>query len=142
LNFTAWKRNVARVIVIDDEEDIRRVVKEILVRAGFEVDVAANSEDGLDLLREKGADLVITDVVMPGKDGVATAYDIRMEFPNTKIIVISGGGNAASRGYEPSSIKTEAYLASASVVGANVTLTKPFNRQELVDVVTQLLEKH
>ncbi|MDH4125013.1 MAG: response regulator [Gammaproteobacteria bacterium] len=133
---------MTRVIIIDDEEDIRCVLKEILVRAGFEVDAAANSEDGLDLLREKGADLVITDVVMPGNDGVATAYDIRMEFPNTKIIVISGGGNVASQGYQPCAIKTEAYLASASVVGANVTLTKPFNRQELVNVVTQLTEKH
>jgi len=130
-----------RVVIIDDEEDVRVVLQEILVRAGFEVEVAANGDEGLDLLREKSADLVITDVIMPGKDGVATVYDIRMEFPNTKIIVISGGGNLASRGYEPGAIKTAAYLASASVVGANLTLTKPFDRQELVNAAKQLTDK-
>jgi DNA-binding response OmpR family regulator len=129
---------MTRVIIIDDEEDIRVVLKEILERAGFEVEVASNGSDGLNLLRKKRADLVIVDVIMPGKNGVETAYDIRMEFPNTKIIVISGGGNVAPMKYEPKAIKTTAYLASAAAVGADLTLTKPFNREELVTAVTEL----
>jgi CheY-like chemotaxis protein len=129
---------MTKVIIIDDEEDIRIVLKEIFVRAGFDVAVASNGDDGLNLLREQGADLVITDIIMPGSDGVETAYDIRMEFPNTKIIVMSGGGNAVSSGYEPAAISTSAYLASASAVGADLTLTKPFDRDELIKAAKRL----
>jgi len=123
---------MTRVIIIDDEEDIRCALKEVFVRAGFDVEVASNADEGLDLLRQKKADLVVTDVIMPGKDGVEAVYEIRMEFPNTKIIVISGGGNVAPLDYQPGSIATSAYLASASAVGADMTLTKPFDRQELI----------
>ena len=132
---------MTKVIIIDDEEDIRIVLKEIFVRAGFDVGVASNGDDGLNLLREQGADLVITDIIMPGSDGVETAYDIRMEFPKTKIIVMSGGGNAASLGYEPAAITTSAYLASAAAVGADLTLTKPFDRDELLKAAKELTSK-
>jgi DNA-binding response OmpR family regulator len=131
---------MAKLLVIDDEEDIRFVLKEILERAGYEVDVAADAKEGLDLLRENRADLVITDIIMPGKDGVETVYDIRMEFPNTRIIVISGGGNVAPLEYEPNAIMTTAYLASASAAGADVTLTKPFEREELLTAIRVLLD--
>ena len=132
---------MTKVIIIDDEEDIRIVLEEIFVRAGFDVAVASNGADGLNLLREQGADLVITDIIMPGSDGVETAYDIRMEFPKTKIIVMSGGGNAASSGYEPAAITTSAYLASAMAVGADLTLTKPFDRDELLKAAKELTSK-
>jgi len=132
---------MTKVIIIDDEEDIRIVLKEIFERAGFEVAVASNGDDGLNLLREQGADLVITDIIMPGSDGVETAYDIRMEFPQTKIIVMSGGGNAESLGYEPAAINTTAYLASAAAVGADLTLTKPFDREELIKAAQELTSK-
>ena len=131
---------MTRIIIIDDEEDIRIVLKEILERAGFEVEVASNGSDGMDLLRQKRADLVVTDIIMPGKDGVETVYDIRMEFPNTKIIVISGGGNVAPMEYQPTAIKTTAYLASASEAGADLTLTKPFERAELISAVKELTD--
>jgi len=132
---------MTKVIIIDDEEEIRIVLEEVFVRAGFDVAVASNGTDGLNLLREQGADLVITDVIMPGSDGVETAYDIRMEFPSTKIIVMSGGGNAASLGYEPAAITTSAYLASAAAVGADLTLTKPFDRDELLKAAKELTSK-
>ena len=129
---------MTKVIVIDDEEDIRIVLKEILERAGFEVKVASDGNEGKDLIREHGADLVITDIIMPGGDGVEAAYDIRMEFPKTKIIVMSGGGNAATLGYEPAAITTTAYLASAASAGADLTLTKPFDRDEIINAVKEL----
>jgi DNA-binding response OmpR family regulator len=129
---------MTRVIIIDDEEDIRLVLKDVLERAGFDVEVASNGSDGMELLRKQRAELVITDVIMPGKDGVETAYDIRMEFPNTKIIVISGGGNVNPMEYEPTAIKTTAYLASATEAGADLTLTKPFDRDEIVSAVRKL----
>ena len=130
---------MARIIVIDDEKDVRDVLKEVLDRAGFDVEGAANGDDGLELLRSKGADVVITDIIMPGKNGVETVQDIRKNFPNTRVIVISGGGNVTPLEYEPSAIKTSAYLASATAAGADVTLTKPFDRREILEAVSQLL---
>ena len=129
---------MTKVIVIDDEEDIRIGLEEAFTRAGFEVEVASNGNDGLNLIRQHGADLVITDIIMPGSDGVETANNIRMEFPQTKIIVMSGGGNAARLGYEPVAITTTAYLASAAAIGADLTLTKPFDREELIKAAKEL----
>jgi len=129
---------VTKVIFIDDEEDIRITLKEVFRRAGFEVEVASNGNEGMNLLREHGADLVVTDIIMPGRDGVETARSIRAEFPKTKIIVMSGGGNAASIGYEPAAITTTAYLASAAAIGADFTLTKPFDREELIKAAKKL----
>jgi CheY-like chemotaxis protein len=131
---------MTRIIVIDDEEDIRNVLVEVLERAGYDVDTAQDSDAGLQLMRTKGADLVITDIIMPGKDGVDTAYQIRMEFPNTRIIVISGGGNVMPMEYEPGAIKTSAYLASADAAGADMTLTKPFDRNEILEAVSNLVQ--
>ena len=128
-----------KLLVIDDEKDVRATVKEILVRAGYEVEVASNGQEGLDKLRESGADLVITDIIMPGIDGVAVLRQVRDEHPGIPVIVISGGGNIAPLEYEPAAIKTGAYLASAKIAGADVTLTKPFARKELIEVVQQLL---
>lgn len=129
---------MTRVIIIDDEEDIRIVLKEIFVRAGFDAAVASDGTEGLHLIRETGADLVITDIIMPGIDGVETAYDIRMEFPHTKIIVMSGGGNTGPLDYEPSAIATTSYLASAEAIGADMTITKPFDRGELIKAAKDL----
>lgn len=131
---------MTKVLVIDDEKDVRVVLKQVLQRAGFEALTAANGKEGLETLRSEGADLVITDVIMPGIDGVATAQEIRNEFPDVPIIVISGGGNVAPMDYEPGAISTSAYLASAANVGADRTLTKPFERQELLDAVGELLK--
>ncbi len=130
---------MAKVLVIDDEKDIRVVLKAILERAGHEVVTAADGKEGLGKLHKEGADLVITDVIMPGIDGVATAKEIRKDHPDMPIIVISGGGNVAPMEYEPGAISTSSYLASAAKAGADRTLTKPFQRQELIDAVNSLL---
>ena len=128
------------ILVIDDEEAMRNVLIEILEREDFDVRVASNGDEGLAALRDESADLVITDIIMPGKNGVETVHDIRTEFPDTRIIVISGGGNVTPMEYEPSAIKTAAYLASASAAGADVTLAKPFERKELMDAVHELVD--
>lgn len=131
---------MTKIIVIDDDEAMRDVLVEILEREDFEVSVASNGDEGLQLLREGGADLVITDVIMPRKNGINTAHEIRKEFPDTRIIVISGGGNITPMEYEPAAITTTAYLALASVTGADVTLTKPFERKELLNAVKELIQ--
>ena len=131
---------MANILIIDDEKDIRVVLKEVLRRAGYDVTLAANGREGLEKLAADGADMVITDVIMPGIDGVAMVQQIRETYPDMPIIVISGGGNVAPMEYEPGAISTSAYLASATIAGANRTLTKPFERQELLDAVRALLD--
>ena len=130
---------MARILVIDDEQYIRTALKEVLEREGFDVSTAPDGKNGLELLEKEGADLVITDVIMPGIDGVATLERIKTAHPDLPVIVISGGGNVAPVDYEPGAIATSAYLASAAKAGAEFTLTKPFNRSELIGAVTNLL---
>ncbi|HSN52940.1 MAG TPA: response regulator [Woeseiaceae bacterium] len=132
---------MARILIVDDEEHVRAALKQVLERAGYEVAVAATGNEGLELMKREGADLVITDVIMPGIDGITTARKIREKFRNTRIIVISGGGKAAPEPYEPDAISTRSYLASASSAGADRTLTKPFDRQEILRAVKSLLEE-
>jgi CheY-like chemotaxis protein len=130
---------MAKIIVIDDEEDIRTVLKQVLERAGYDVAVAESGREGLEMLQKEGADLVITDVIMPGMDGVALTREIREKFRDTRILVISGGGNVAPRSYEPGAISTTAFLSSAKNAGADKTMTKPFDRKDLMRIITELL---
>ena len=130
---------MANILVIDDERDVRIVLKEVLQREGYDVTLAVNGREGLQKLESGGADLVVTDVIMPGIDGVEIVERIRETYPDMPIIVVSGGGNVAPMDYEPGAISTSAYLASAKTAGADRTLTKPFERQEFVAVVKELL---
>ena len=132
---------MAKILIVDDEEDVRIALKQVLERAGYEVTVAASGNEGLEVMKQEGADLVITDVIMPGVDGIATAKRIREKYRDTRIIVISGGGRTAPEPYEPDAISTRSYLASASKAGADQTLTKPFDRDELLRVVQDLLDE-
>ena len=132
---------MAKILIVDDEEHVRAALKQVLERAGYEVVVAATGNEGLELMKHEGADLVITDVIMPGIDGISTARKIREQYRDTRIIVISGGGKTAPDPYEPDAISTRSYLASASKAGADRALTKPFDRQEILRVVRDLLEE-
>lgn len=129
-----------RILVIDDEKDIRTALKQMLELEGYEVDLAANGKDGLAKLEKHGADLVITDIIMPGIDGVETVGRIKKSRPDLPVIVISGGGNVAPASYEPGAISTSAFLASAQQAGAERTLTKPFERREILGVIKELLQ--
>lgn len=128
-----------KILVIDDEEDIRVVLQQVLELEGYEVAVASDGREGLAILDQDGADLVITDVIMPGMDGVETLEHIREKWPDMPVIVISGGGNVAPMAYQPGAIATNAYLESARQAGAALSITKPFERKELVDAVGSLL---
>ena len=130
-----------KILVIDDEEDIRIVLQQVLELEGYEVAVAADGREGLAILDQDGADLVITDVIMPGMDGVETLEHIREKWPGMPVIVISGGGNVAPMEYQPGAIATNAYLESARQAGAALSITKPFERKELVDAVGSLLSQ-
>ena len=118
-----------RVLVIDDDEQVRALLYEILERAGFEVMEASNGVEGLKLYRIQPADLVITDLIMPEKEGVETIMELRSQFPNARIIAISGGQRAGGRDYLP----------IAARLGARRTVAKPFSRQEILEAVRETL---
>jgi len=130
------------ILIIDDEEDIRDALKMVLERAGYEVRVASNGNEGMALQRKDPAHLVITDIIMPIKDGVCTIKEIRQEFPGVRIIAISGGGGVAQVAYQPEAITTTAYLAAAKAAGADRLFTKPFDRNDLIQAVDDLFKVH
>ena len=132
---------MASILIIDDEEDIRDALQMVLERAGYEVRVASNGNEAIELQREAPAQLVITDIIMPEKDGVHTIKELSREFPGVRIIAISGGGGVEPLAYKPGAITTTAYLAAAKEVGADRVFTKPFDRKDLIQTVDELLGK-
>jgi DNA-binding response OmpR family regulator len=121
---------MARVLVIDDDVETLVMLREMLERDGYEVVDAPDGDVALKLHRENPADLVIADLIMPVKEGVETIIELRQDFPEVKIIAISGGGR----------VKPEAYLGIAKQVGAMRTFAKPIGRDELLGAVRELLE--
>ena len=130
---------MARILIIDDEIDVRAVMAKVLERAGHEVEFAGSGAEGIRAYETRGADMIITDIIMPGLNGVDLVKQLRDARFGGRIVAISGGGNLASAGYAPGAITTTAYLAAASKGGADAVLSKPFERQELVDLVNSLL---
>jgi DNA-binding response OmpR family regulator len=120
---------MVRVLVIDDNPDIRATLQWLLEAEGFAVSVAANGAEGLRLQKIQPAQVVVTDVFMPEQDGIETLWKFRQEHPEVPIIVMSGGG--AARGTD--------YLSVAKQLGARSTLAKPLKPQELIDVVRELV---
>jgi CheY-like chemotaxis protein len=121
---------MARILVIDDDEDVRAVLRGVLEQAGHEVVVAANGVEGIDAFRRLAADLVITDIVMPEKEGIETIRDLVEEFPNARIVAMSGGGKRLNR---------DNALFTASEIGAYKILRKPFEPSELLSSVQMAL---
>lgn len=87
------------ILIIDDDDQIREMLRQMLERAGYEVTDAPNGKVAMKLYREQPADLIITDLIMPGKEGIETIIELRRDFPEVKIIAISGGGRIAPRDY-------------------------------------------
>ena len=121
---------MAYILIIDDNPQILETFKLFLEREGHSVVTASNGQDGIDIFRKDQAELVITDMVMPVKDGIKTIIELEKEFPNTKIIAISGGGI----------IEPDRYLSLAKCIGIKQTLTKPITREQLINAVNDVLE--
>jgi CheY-like chemotaxis protein len=128
-----------RILVIDDEPDVRDGIKRVLDRAGFSVRTVDNATDAMLELRRLAADVVITDIIMPRVNGVDAIDCIVREFPVVRIVAISGGGNFDVTGYQPAAITTTAYLAAAKRAGAHRILTKPFESRELIEAVERVM---
>jgi CheY-like chemotaxis protein len=121
---------MAVVLVIDDDESMRKLIARILGNK-HSVFSAANGHEGLTLLDEHKPDIVITDILMPQKEGIETMREIQERAPATKIIAISGGGAA----------RNLMFLDVASVFGADAILAKPFRPAQLVQTVDEVLSR-
>ena len=116
---------MSSILIIDDEATLREALSLTLKEVGYSVLEARNGREGLELLRNEPADLVLLDVFMPEKDGLETLREIRRLQPTPRVIVMSGGGSNHSLDI----------LQVASFLGARRTLAKPFELQELMSVV-------
>ena len=121
---------MARILIIDDNDEFRKLFVEVLENVGYEVCDASSGDEGIDVYREKKPDLVITDIIMPEKEGVETMLDLKKEFPDVKIIAMSGGGFEGPM----------AYLESAELVGgAARTFSKPFSMKDMLAAISEIL---
>jgi DNA-binding NtrC family response regulator len=120
---------MARILVIDDEPGIRAVLQAVLTRGGHTVLSANDGAIGLAAFIADRPDLVITDIIMPEKEGIETIRAIRKLDPLVPIIAISGGGRTANADYLPLAAK----------FGATATLPKPFGAAAVLDLVKEIL---
>lgn len=123
--------SMARVLVIDDDADLRAIVRHVLEAKGFEVAVASHGVEGLEEMRRFVADIVITDIFMPEKEGMETIFEIRRRFPRVKIIAMSGSG------HRPKAVD---YLAVAFEAGADAILRKPFEGAQLIGALREVVK--
>jgi len=118
---------MARILVIDDEADMRALLDEMLRAGGHEVVLASDGRDGVAKYRARPADLVITDLFMPNQEGLETIVELRRDFPRVVIIAMSGKTSAS------------AMLSIAVRLGAVEVLIKPFQPAELLAAVARAL---
>lgn len=118
---------MARVLLIEDEPAVRRTIQQMLLRGGHEVAEASDGDEGLRLARSDRPDIVITDLMMPGKEGIETVRELRRDAPALPILVISGNAGAAL------------YMEIATMLGAQASLAKPLRSADLLAAVARLL---
>ena len=123
---------MSKILLIDDEAVVLDMLETFFKREGFDVAVASDGDEGLALNRESPVDLVVTDILMPHKEGFETIRELKQEFPDVKIVAISGGGRN----------NADTYLEFAKTFGADRTFSKPLELSELKAVVEGLLAPH
>ncbi len=122
---------MATILLIEDDDIFRDMLASALEHTGHAVRHASNGGEGLRLYRENPSDLVITDIVMPEKEGLATIRELLRDFPSARIIAMSGGLT-----YDPN-----LYLHMAEKLGAHAVLAKPFLLSDLIKAVDAALAK-
>ncbi len=120
---------MSRILIVDDDPHVRQMLERVLRKAGHDVETAENGQEALQVHRERPADMIVTDIIMPEKEGLETITELRKSFPAVRIIAISGGGR----------IGPAQYLKMAEILGADRTFSKPFNPSELIAAVEELL---
>jgi CheY-like chemotaxis protein len=123
------EREMARILLIDDDKALREVLRLSLEHLGHSVMEAQDGDEGLALFSQHSADIVLTDLIMPGKEGLETIQELRRVYPTIKIIAMSGGGRVAAQDY----------LKVAAEFGAVRILAKPFAITALAEAITATL---
>lgn len=119
---------MASIIVLDDEDQVRMMLLQLLERAGHKVFPASSGDEALRVYRENQVDVLITDLIMPDKEGIEVITEFKREFPDVKIIAMSGGGR----------VGPDNYLNLAEKLGASRTFSKPFNHQEMLKAIEEI----
>lgn len=119
-----------KVLIIEDDDSFREVLVQMLGRAGYVVEKASNGNRALQICQDFTPDLVLTDIIMPDKEGLETIQELVASYPGIRIVAMSGGGK-----FGPDS-----YLPLAKALGANACLQKPFMRDELLSTLKTVLE--
>lgn len=122
---------MAKILIVEDDEAFRETLRRSAEQLGHQVAVAANGNKALAAFEEFPADLVITDLLMPDKDGFETIRELRKRYKRVRYIAISGGGK----------IEAARYLELAEQLGAWQTLAKPFTRDQLEAAITHVLSQ-
>lgn len=120
---------MSRILIADDDGDLCEILRLVLEKAGYEVDVVEDGDQAIRVHKRHPADVLITDLFMPGRDGLETVQFFRSRYPALRIIAISGGGYSGQ--------KTD-HLAVAQVAGADMVFRKPFDVARLVEGVRKL----
>ena len=116
------------ILVIDDEHALREILSQVLTDAGHRVVGAENGKEASKALATSAFDVVLTDVIMPEKDGMQVISEVRKKFPEVRIIAMSGGGH----------VSRDQYLKIAKGLGAHAILEKPFANQKLLDTIEEM----
>lgn len=120
---------MARILIVDDSPADRSTLRNLLENQGYRVQEASDGKTAIRMLRATPADLVITEILLPEKDGIETITDLKRGFPDVKIIAVSGGG----------AISPQIYLKMAMELGAGRALKKPFDAHKMVKTVWDLI---
>ena len=116
------------LLIIDDDIFFRELLKDILIEYPVQLYEASNGEEGLDILKQEPIHVVITDIIMPEKEGLESIIEIIQKYPGVKILAVSGGGSDGS----------VHYLEMAKSLGAHETMAKPFSQNELIEKLNKL----
>ena len=122
---------MSRILVVDDEQPVRKMICSIFKFDPYEFIEASNGEEAMQICNDTELDLLITDIVMPEKHGIDLIMEVSKKFPKLPVIAISGGGGVTGR-FD--------YLEIAELVGANNILRKPFGTNELRNLVKNILD--
>ena len=120
---------MANVMIIDDDNQMRSLLREAFLLAGIEAETAADGTEAMRILQSQSFKVVVTDIVMPDMDGFEMIFEMKKNHPGTAIIAISGGGR----------LNATDYLESARTFGAAAVFQKPLNRKALIAKVQELL---
>ncbi|KAA3609968.1 MAG: response regulator [Calditrichaeota bacterium] len=121
---------MSKILVVDDDTLVREMLQQMLEKEGYKTVAAADGEEAIKKFHKYNPDLIVTDIIMPEKEGIELIQIFLREDPMVKIIAISGGAL---------NIDSQSTLKMAKALGAHSTLTKPLSREEFVSQVKKLL---